>query len=155
MAETILQSDSASYNNGTTVETDLATYTIAANTLNVNGKGVRINAYGVTAANANTKRLRLYFAGTVIFDSTAQVYNGRHWHFMATVLRTGAATQDAFTRLIVGGTVSFQTINFDVTATPAGDTTLGIITKVTGQSNTASNDITQRYFSVEFLDLTP
>jgi hypothetical protein len=52
-----------------TTETDLFTDTLVANTLAVNGDSINAT-YGFTLTNnAPTKRIRLYFAGTVIYDT--------------------------------------------------------------------------------------
>src|SRR3954470_14824272 len=50
--------------NGTTVETDLFSYTMPANTLSANAQKLRVTAWGSMAANANTKTLKAYFGGT-------------------------------------------------------------------------------------------
>ena len=62
----------ADANNGTTVETDLYSDTLPASILNVNGD--KISAYygGIfTGAAAATQQLKIYFGGTLIYDSGA------------------------------------------------------------------------------------
>lgn len=59
-------------NNGTTVETDLYTDTLVASTLSVNGEKVIAHYQGIfTGAAAATQQLKVYFGGTVIYDSGA------------------------------------------------------------------------------------
>ena len=45
---------------------DAITYTIPANTINTDGKIIRMKAFGTTAANANNKNFRLYFGMKII-----------------------------------------------------------------------------------------
>ena len=49
-----------------TVEHDAMTYTIPANTLNENGKTIRVIVWGSTAANANIKQYRIRLAGDTL-----------------------------------------------------------------------------------------
>jgi len=58
--------------NATTVETDLHSYTTIANTFSTNGESISANYGGVFAGSGGTatRQLKVYFAGTVIFDST-------------------------------------------------------------------------------------
>lgn len=141
----VLNSQFAAVSNGTTVETDLLTYTLPASAMATNGQGVRIATWGVSAANGNTKTIRLYFGATLI-SIQAFTSSGSSWHVTGTVLRTGAATQTAgayiITALFVG-----------TTATTAPTETLsGAVTiKVTGQSATAGGDVTSAGFLVEAL----
>ena len=52
-----------------TTEETLLTYTLPANSLTQGGRGIRIRAWGTTAATATTKRIRLKFGATNVFDS--------------------------------------------------------------------------------------
>ena len=74
-----------------TNEKDLWTYNLPAGSLNADQKGVRITAWGTTAANNNSKTLKVYFGGTVVVTMTAQPYNDSKWRARAEVVRTGAA----------------------------------------------------------------
>ena len=61
-----------------TVETTLFTTTLAASQLAADGESVRMTAYGETAANANTKTLKVYLASSVIAqNSTTTAPNGK------------------------------------------------------------------------------
>lgn len=131
-----------------TNETDLWTYTLPANSLNANGKSVRIRVVGSTAANGNTKTVRLYFGGTVIRTIVNGASNNETWGADALVVRTGAATEFATTHSIVAGTPTIVI----TAAGPSADTTAAIVIKVTGQNGTASaNDIVFRAALVECL----
>lgn len=83
-----------------TTEEHLVGYTLPADTLNVDGRGLSITAWGTTAANANTKALRIYFGGTggtggtIIVNASAAVNNGSI-HVSANLIRRGASAWDA------------------------------------------------------------
>jgi len=131
-----------------TAETDLWTYSLPANTLNANNKGVRITVFGTTAANGNAKTVRLYFGGTVIGDRGTSIFGtGGSWRYESEVIRTGASAQLAVGAAVYNG----ATQGVDVT-TPAGDTTGAIVIKVSGQNGTAvANDIVFRGAVVEVI----
>lgn len=137
-------------NNTSTGETTLDSYSVAANLLNANGRGLRITAWGTFAANANTKTVRLKFGST---DLTSGAFtgttNGGSWKVSATILRTGAATQTAVCDWgTTTGTVSRQGNVTSPAETLSGAVTLAL----TGQSGTASNDITSAALHIEFLN---
>lgn len=128
--------------NVSTSETDLMTYSLPANSLNVNGKGVRITVWLTTAANANTKTSKVYFGGTVLRSRSA-ADNNILFVYQAEVYRTGAATQSA------NATFANPT-DAGWSATSPTETLSGaVIIKVTGQSATGSNDLTATMMKVE------
>lgn len=132
-----------------TTETTLITYSLPANSLDANGKGVRIRVTGQTANNANTKTVRLYFGTTVLFSNDITTApNNQSWEFDAVVIRTSATTQKCISRGTVG--VAPQTTTY----TGAGETlTSGVTIKVTGQNGTAmASDITAQMMIVEYLN---
>lgn len=143
---------SAGIGNSGTSETDLATCTLPAGTLSADGKAIRIIAVWTTANNANNKTAKLYFGSTVI--STPQggtTGNGVVQVSPALVYRTGSSAQLAWARgaLTAGGN---EQANSNTVTTPAENTANSIVIKVTGQSNTASNDVLLRMFQVEILN---
>lgn len=133
-----------------TNETDLWTYSLPANTLSANGKGVRVTAWGNKAANANTVTPRLYFGATVL-ASASIVTSGAVWRITADVLRTGASAETAFATIMYAA--SGNDSNFVPSRPePAADTTAAITIKVTGQNGTASaGDIVFRGAIVELI----
>lgn len=76
-------------------ETQLS-YIIPANTLNANGKGIEVAAWGVTAANGNNKTVRLIIGATVPITSGAIALNNGQWSIKATYVRSAAAVQDSY-----------------------------------------------------------
>lgn len=131
-----------------TVEKDLLTYSLPANSLSANGKGVRIRAWGTTAGNANNKSIRLKFGATATMFLVGIVMNNQNWTFETDVWRTGAATQDAI------ATGSRANISIGATFTnPTEDVTGAIIIKLTGENAVAeANDIVAEGIKVEFLN---
>jgi hypothetical protein len=75
---------------------DLISYSLPANTLGVNGRGVRITAWGTwnDTTSAGTLQVLLKFGATTL-NPTAALAAGSTgtWKFVAEVIRTGAATQ--------------------------------------------------------------
>lgn len=130
-------------------EEDLLTYTLPANTLSATGKGVRIRVAGTTAANTNTKTVRLYFGATVIFSNDITTApNNRSWNFEALVLRNAATTQEAIATGSVAATL--QTTTYQGTS---ADPTAAIEIKVTGQNGIATaGDITAQILLVEYVN---
>ena len=80
-------------NTATTNEEDLHTFTVPAGRLVATGDAIFIRSWVFNAANANSKRTRVYFGSTLIGDSTALGSNNNWWAFEALIFRTGAATQ--------------------------------------------------------------
>lgn len=78
-----------------TTETDLCSLTIPAGLMTAESdRSVRIWARGTTAATTNTKRMRLYFKGTIVGNTTPNfiALNGGSWEISAIVSRNGLST---------------------------------------------------------------
>lgn len=133
--------------NGTTVETTLFTYTLPAATLASDGDSVRIRVWGIAAANADTKTYRLYFGGTVLMTRATANAGNTAWIIDAEVSRTGAATQTAFGYWNASATGYLGIADTSPTETLSGT----VVIKMTGQSDTASNDITGHCMAVDLV----
>lgn len=129
----IVDSKYTSTGNVGTGEDTLYTYDLPGNTLSINGEGVRIRAWGKTAANANNKTLKLYF-GSLLFSSGAIAVNDKDWVLDAVILRAGNTDQTASVSGIYNGAAVIQSTT--LTEVMANDVTI----KVTGEA-TANNDI--------------
>lgn len=81
-------------------ETVLFSTVFDATVLPVNSDSVQFVMSGTTVANANAKQIRLYYGGTLIFDSGSQTFNGTSWRLEGEIIRTGAATQICITQLV-------------------------------------------------------
>jgi hypothetical protein len=86
--------DSSSTASGTVQNTEytLNSVTLPGNFLKA-ARGFEIRAWGITAANANAKNIKLYLGGTSIVTVTGSTASGKHFLARGYVLRTGASTQ--------------------------------------------------------------
>jgi hypothetical protein len=126
-----------------TTEDTLQTFTLPANTLDANGRCLRIRAWGTYGATATNKTIRLYF-GVVIYNSTALAQNGTSWILEAEVYKTGSNNQTSWATILAGNSDPGAQVN-----TPNQTDSSGIVIKVTGQNGTANaNDIVCNGMSV-------
>lgn len=127
------------------VEETLLSYTLKASQLAVNGRGVRISAWGTTAANANNKTFRIYFGATVV-QVQAGGASALPWFATATVLRASATTQ------VATGNGNFSGIALNTSNTSPGETLSGtVLIKVTGTTPTLLGDLTQSGLLIELV----
>jgi len=87
----------ATGNTADTNEDTLHNYSVPANTLAADGQSIELDAFLTTAANADTKRLRVRWgvATTVVLDSTAQAFGSAavSLRVHCTVMRRTSASQ--------------------------------------------------------------
>jgi len=79
-----------SVGNITTGEDNLFTYTTEANIFGTNGDNIEGEYSGTTAANANNKTFKFYFAGTNILNSGALALNDKNWKFSFKLIRVSS-----------------------------------------------------------------
>ena len=131
-----------------TDEKDLITFSLPANSLNANGKVVRITAWGSVAANGNTKTIKMDFGATTITQIGPAAISGLDWKIEGLVIRTGETTQDAIATEMLDVTAQDTTITI-----PTEDETGAVIIKITGENGTAAaNDIVAKGMMIEFLN---
>jgi hypothetical protein len=129
-----------------TDETDLWTYSLPANTLSVDGKGLRLTIWGTTGATANNKTLKVYFGATTVLNQTTAV-NAQRWRLDVTILRTAAATEE-----VLAGGIAQTSIFAQALTSGSIDLTAAVTIRMTGTNGTAAaNDITFRGAVVEVL----
>lgn len=126
-----------------TIEETLASYTMPANTLAVNTRGVRITAWGTTAPNANSKTVKMYFGTSVPLVLTTSG-SGIGWRGTVITTRTGASAQTTWGETLASGTALAYGA---FTSTEALTST--VLIKVTGTTATAAGDATLTGFLVE------
>ncbi len=134
---------------------DLMTYSIPANSLSANGKGIRITAWGATGNNANAKTLIFTFGATNAGVTGLTVSIAGAWVAQVVIVRSAANTQVGY--LTVTETVNgsspvvapkaYQVISFN---SLFETDTSAIVTKFMAQA-TADNDIIQRGMLVEYI----
>lgn len=130
----------------TGAEADLFTDTLTAAALGANSDAIEVKyAGGVLATGGTTKRVRVYFGGTVVWDSTALVIAGAgFWSVEVLVQRTSASVVNIYAQGVVSGpatSVSFPQLVKSVTGLTLANAQ---IIKVTGQSaggSPAANDV--------------
>lgn len=124
--------------NALAAETTLYTAILPANTITPDKKRVRITSRGTFAANANSKRIRMKFGATTIYDSTL-VVTGGNWEVKGEVTRLTGATQVAFAQgLVQTGT---GTIAAGLQRTAPAETLTNAVTVATTAQATANGDI--------------
>lgn len=119
-------------------EDDLLTTSLPANLLAVNGDSVRVFAAGSFATSVNSKRLRIRYGSTLLFDSTAlSISLAADWVAYVEIVRTGATAQLASVSLTTGSTVLLAS----AAVVTAAETLSGAVTlKITGEA-TSDNDV--------------
>lgn len=147
----ILSVQTTAVSNGTTVETDLLTYALAASKLATTGAGVFYRMWGTTTNNANTKTLKVYFGSTAHISLALTASQAGRWVVDAYVYRTGASTQDVSMVLVETTAALAAAKGAHVIATDTQTDTSAITLKCTGTSNTASSDINCEGMIVQFL----
>ena len=131
-----------------TSEETAFTYSLSANTLNADGKGVKITVAGETAANNHTKTINVKIAGsTVLTNSIITAPNAKKWYAEVTILRSSATTS------IAAGDIVFDNAHDGVqTSKPAITWANANTITVTLQNGTATaGDITSSLVTVELL----
>jgi len=120
-------------------ETDLHSKTIPANTLALDGDQITADFGGRFANNANSKTIKVYFGGTVIYTAVAAFQN-IDWHLRVTIIRDASGS----VRTVTSGNWQSSVVNTFVQLGSVGSLTFssGIVLKVTGQG-TSNNDIEQ------------
>lgn len=138
---------------------DLITYSMPANTLVANGRGVRIKAWGTTANNANAKTVALIFGGTTLITKQLSPSVAGIWTAEAIVIRTGANAQlfEATAFNFGGATPTLAAtdgtgIYSQHAATTCAETETATITiKGRATAATSANDIVQKGLVVTYI----
>ena len=137
--------DTTAVGNVGTGEDVLITYSLPADTLSDDGKGVRITAWGSVAVNGNTKTVRLDFGATTIRAIGPSAISGLDWRIDGLVFRTSATSQDAM------ATESLDATGQDTTITTPAETLSGtVVIRITGEATT-DNDVVCEGMLVEIL----
>jgi len=130
--------------NSGTAETTLFSYTLPADTLDVNGRKVRVMVSGTTSADSDNKVFRLYLGGTggtKLWDSGNTTINNEWWTLEAEINRDGVGSQySTVTALWARGGPGADLQALERTASSEDETgALDIV--VTGQSSVGSDRI--------------
>jgi len=129
--------------NTTTSETDLYTDTLPASILSTNNDKVTATYGGIIVGSTSSKRIRAYFAGTLIFDSTAvAVAANTDWSLSITGIRVSSSVVRFVTRLVTSGVIAFVDAQYvEVTGLTLTNTAILKITGTASSTGAATNDI--------------
>lgn len=148
---TAISTTSTQYTGGGGAQT-IRSATLPANfftdTANQTRRGIRIKAWGISAANGNAKALTLTFgATTVALNDISTNPNGDNWQLDAVVFQTATANvQESCGESQVG----YQTQTKQRTA--PGETTSGTITVAVKATCGANGDVTIKGFLIECIN---
>lgn len=142
----VLYVDSGTHNNSGSSATDLASYSVPANTLSSNNMSVTFEAWGTFTSSINSKSLRVLFGSDSWTIIAGIAGSSASWYIQGRIVRTGAATQDVIITLICGAGGTPVTIS-TATRTLSSLNTL----KLSGTGG-ASNEIAQEGFVVKWAD---
>lgn len=131
-----------------TSEEVLATYTLPANTLSASGKAIRVTAWGTSAANGNTKIVRIRFGGIGGTQTSAVTWtgSGSAWKQVTEIIRTGATTQESC------GQAHGNAATLITYAAPTQTLSGAVDIVVTATTPTAAGDVTFKGLIVEALN---
>lgn len=134
-----LKRDNTTYTHtGNTNETDLASFTMTGGTMTATGC-IWILAAGTVTGAAGTKRIRLYFGGTAIIDTTAAA-GVADWFLKAWIFNTASNAQ----RIVVEWHDHTNTTNYNMDYTTlAIDTSANAIIKTTITLGNAADSVSQ------------
>lgn len=142
----VLYVDSGSHANSGSGETDLATYTVPADTLAVNNQSLVFEAWGTITNSSNNKTVKVKF-GTDSWTIININLTLSSWKIRGRIIRTGAATQDVVIEGIFTNAAGTPVIISTATRTLSSSNVL----KLTGQGG-ASTEISQEGFVVKWED---
>lgn len=132
--------------NGTTVETDLYSFTTIANTFNTDGDKITAKYVGIHNSNGNTKTFKVYFAGNQIF-SISSTTDSQQWEINITIIRVSSTIVRSSCNIISsGGAALVSELYTEVTGLTLSGTN---ILKLTGQGG-ASSDLTAKFGIIKF-----
>jgi hypothetical protein len=131
-----------------TAEEVLATCTVPANILNATAVTLRVTASGLTAANANTKIVRIRWGGIGGNACAAQSTSGSGvgWRMMAEITRLATSTTEWCEGIASAGTAISNTISAPTLDAAATQTIV-----ITGTTATQAGDATMYHYMVEML----
>lgn len=130
--------------NSGTIETDLYSYTIPANTIQANGKRVEAEYSVNILGTGGTKYLKAYFAGTALnLSATSAAANSK---VNVTVIKTGTTTA----RAIVSITFDNSATRVTETDLTGLDFTASNILKITGMADAGTGgEVTAKFGKIE------
>lgn len=141
-----LRAECDTWENSSSDETDLASYTVGSNVCDANGQCIEVIAWGTGDSSAVARELKLYFAGIEIFDTGAlSSTSEQDWMIRSIIMYKTSSSFSSITFLRGGG--KYESGTFCKMVVDSCNWTGTQIVKVTGQS-VSTGDITQHGFVV-------
>lgn len=133
-----------------TTEDTLTQFSFPASSLLVNGRGLRVTAWGDGVSTTDATTIKCYFGATVVATKVLTISQANTWRASMEIVRTGAATQVATGTVMNGGTVGSITQS---NTSPGATLTGAVVIKCTGQRTITSsaNSLRQLGLIVEFI----
>lgn len=142
----------ATGNSGTS-ETDLYSYTVAANKLGSNDQSLNLDFSGLVSDITTTNQIRVYFAGTEILNTGGVTITGTGaWSLRALITRETSSTAIATVTFNIGSaSVSSLVTITDLTSLDFTTTNIFKVTGTASGSGASSNDITGKHGLLTFI----
>lgn len=139
--------------NVTTGETDLYSYTVPAGLFGSNGAMLESVIGGIYFGSTSSKRIRLYFGGTQIFDTGAlNVTVSGHWQAQALIVRVSASVVRATVLVHADSNTNFSSVTYtEVTGLTLANSQIFKITGTAAGGAAATNDIVAKLGNVFFI----
>jgi hypothetical protein len=152
---------------GTGTDNVIGVYTLPANSFDIPGRGINIQAQGKFATNGNTKQVKIIFGcttavlgsavtgGTVIADTAAQTGSNVGWLISANVFKFGAAgsnTQYAQCEGVITGATHLGLGASGVPVFPTMPENAPIIIAITGNCTTTATDIVLNFWEINAMN---
>jgi hypothetical protein len=137
--------------NGTTVETDLYSDSILANTLSLSGEKLKSEYGGSILGHATaTRQIKVYFGGTIIFDSTAlAVVANNVFSIDVSIIAVSSSVVRYRVVFSIPG-ISFLVVVGELTGLTLSAANILKITGQAGGVGAATNDIVAKMGTVEW-----
>lgn len=138
---------------GTTGETTLKSFNLAANTVGATG-GIYILIAGGSSGAGGTKTVRFKFGGTTPINLSVPA-GSQNWFFECWLFNTAPNAQRATTMAYTAASGSgAPTFNCNGLWTAAVDTTANVTISVTGQLVSAGDTVTAQMFDILIIQIT-
>jgi hypothetical protein len=139
---TVMSDEVGTYTTTGVIEEGLVAADVPAGYIQADGNGVEIEAWFLTAANANRKRGRIKFGATTVADSGEVTLNNKLLRLTARIIRTSATTQ------IAAGRASNVDPPEEVYSAPAETLASAVSALITGLTADNAGDMTCIFFAV-------
>lgn len=147
MSPRVIKSDYTTVANAGTGEDTLFTYTIYPNLMNRNGDYIEFTSGGFFGASLNTKDIKTYYSGSLIFDSSAlAITSETDWFIEGKIIRTSGSTQKTIVKFVTSD-ATVSSAAYTVTNGLMNSTNVLLLTG----EGTSNNDIVKETMELKFV----